>query len=410
MAKFNKEKLLKSNVFCILPWLHLHIWPDSRVFPCCMTPMDKPIGNLEEDTLINIFNNDQMKQMRLSMLNGEKIDSCSRCYEIEFHKGGSSLRKGSNEGFLNFINLVDETQTDGSISNPKMRYWDVRFSNLCNFKCRSCGPDLSSGWYSDNNKVYDNKYAKVKYAGGSQEKLWDEIKDHIPFIEKIYFAGGEPMMMEEHYKILKILIDVDKTDIEIEYNTNVSKLKLKNDYVIDLWRHFKTIYVGASIDGYGHVAEYVRKGTIWSEVENNLYDIKEKTPHVGLGYNYTISVLNVFHFPNFIRYMISKNLLSNNFLINYVLHPEHLRVQILPSYLKDKIKISYNELLNELKNNHSNRFPKIEREITSFISFLYEKDLTHLKDRFLKNMELFDQVRNEKLLEIVPELMEFYNE
>ena len=34
----------------------------------------------------------------------------------------------------------------GRIINFRMRYFDIRFSNICNFKCRTCGSAFSSKW------------------------------------------------------------------------------------------------------------------------------------------------------------------------------------------------------------------------------------------------------------------------
>lgn len=404
------KNIVNNESFCILPWLHLHVWPDSRVFPCCMTPMDEHIGNLEESSLNDIFNNNSMKDMRLSMLKGEKINSCSRCYEIESHKGDLSLRKSSNRSLSNFLYLVNETNDDGSINDPKMRYWDIRFSNLCNFKCRSCGPDLSSSWYEDHNKMFNQNYSKVKYAGGTKEKLWQEIEKHIPYIYKIYFAGGEPMMLEEHYKILKILIENGKTDVEIQYNTNLSKLQLKEDNILDLWSRFENVYIGASLDGYGKIAEYIRKGTKWNAIEENIKNIQEKTPHVRLGINYTISALNALHFTDFIKYMINLGALTdNNLLLNYVLHPEELRVQILPEYMKDRIKEQYIKCIEYLNINYPDKFKSLKKELTDFISFMYEKNLINLKDNFFNKMFELDKIRNENLFDVLPEFKEFYD-
>ena len=36
--------------------------------------------------------------------------------------------------------------------------------------------------------------------------------------EKIYFAGGEPLLAAEHYEILNALISCGNTDLEITYN------------------------------------------------------------------------------------------------------------------------------------------------------------------------------------------------
>ena len=44
---------------CILPWTHLHVWPNHNVFPCCIT--NYKVGSTKNDTMKDIWNNDEMK-------------------------------------------------------------------------------------------------------------------------------------------------------------------------------------------------------------------------------------------------------------------------------------------------------------------------------------------------------------
>lgn len=395
--------------FCILPWIHLHIWPDNKVFPCCMAPMDMSVGVFKNTTLSDLMNSESMKKIRLDMLDNKEIPHCVRCNELDVNDNSWTLRKSSNLKYKNLLNVVKNTNNDGSLDNPIMYYWDIRFSNICNFRCRSCGPGLSSNWFEDNEKLYgkNSNQKKIMYAGDNQDKLWEELLKHIPFVEEIYFAGGEPLIMDEHYKILNKLIELKKTDIQLKYNTNLSKLKFKKHKVLDLWNKFNDIYIGASIDGYGIIGEYVRKGMNWSETEQNMLEIKEKLPHIKLGINYTISLLNCLHLPDFLNYMIDKELLNpNEFRLNYVLHPEDLRAQILSNKMKNKLR----DQLLTVSNNLDEKYTKVKSEIDNFIIFLYEKDLYHTRNTFIKRNNLLDKIRNENLFDVIPELKELFNE
>ena len=89
------EELVKGDAFCVLPWIHMHPWPDGRVFTCCLSEHDQPIGNLNEQTLEEVYNSETMKQFRLDMLAGKKISNCNRCYEQEGY-GHETLRIRSN--------------------------------------------------------------------------------------------------------------------------------------------------------------------------------------------------------------------------------------------------------------------------------------------------------------------------
>ena len=138
---------------CIIPWVHLHTWPNGNVYPCCVTPMQHIAGNLNDNTLEEVFNSDLMKNLRVDMMNGVKSESCERCWKQE-ENGGHSMRMRANDSWKHLVDdSLSRTNPDGSMEEMKLPYWDFRFSNICNFKCRSCGPQLSTGWYPDTKKI-----------------------------------------------------------------------------------------------------------------------------------------------------------------------------------------------------------------------------------------------------------------
>ena len=145
-----------------------------------------------------------------------------------------------------------------------MKYFDIRFSNICNFKCRGCSPILSSAWFEDHEKLFRYKSTKPKLiecsTGNASDKLWQQLTELIPSIDEAYFAGGEPLIMEQHYKVLQTLLEYDRSDVVLAYNTNLSLTKYKNYDLISLWRQFKHVHVSISIDDIGARGEYFRKG------------------------------------------------------------------------------------------------------------------------------------------------------
>ena len=112
MTSKQKELLINSETFCMLPWMHLHAYPDGRAYPCCFAFDPYPVGDLNKQSLKEVFNGDKMKQMRTNMLTGKKCKECIKCYDQE-KSGFFSLRLSSNKHFGHNINLVDSTQPDG---------------------------------------------------------------------------------------------------------------------------------------------------------------------------------------------------------------------------------------------------------------------------------------------------------
>ena len=165
MTSKQKELLIESESFCMLPWMHLHAYPDGRAYPCCFAFDPYPVGDLNKQSLKEVFNNDKMKEMRLRMLNNKKSRECLKCYDQE-KSGFFSLRLSSNKHFGHNIGLIDSTQSDGT-ADFMIKYWDIRFSNLCNMACRSCGTWFSSNWYEDHKKLTGSPppHAKIMKVG-----------------------------------------------------------------------------------------------------------------------------------------------------------------------------------------------------------------------------------------------------
>jgi hypothetical protein len=134
----------------------MHAFPDGRVYPCCLADYWHNLGNLRKNTMEEVWNQAPYRTLRQNMMTETPSNGCKKCYEQE-QNGAFSMRNDSNRNYGHLIKEVENTQLDGTHPEFKLRYWDVRFSNLCNFSCRSCGPIFSSNWYNDHVKLYNRK-------------------------------------------------------------------------------------------------------------------------------------------------------------------------------------------------------------------------------------------------------------
>ena len=332
----------------MLPWVHLHTWPNGNVYPCCITPMEHIAGNLNDNSLEEIYNSDLIKDIRVKMLNDERHEACARCYHQE-DSGGHSMRHRANKSWKHYENLIETTEDDGTVEEMKLPYWDFRFSNICNFKCRSCGPQLSTGWYPDTKKIAVLETGRSFLPDDVPKKntfdLWEQIEPHFESVEEIYFAGGEPLIMEEHYRILKKLDAMGKHDVLIRYNTNFSEMRYKDLHVLEFWPKFKNIEVGASIDGMEEQGEFIRSGFNWEQFKENRNRMKETCSHVNFYVSSTISIQNAYHIVPFHHALVDGGYIDsyNSFNVNIVTEPKHLDMRILPQHHKVE-SVSYTHL------------------------------------------------------------------
>lgn len=407
LSEREKTLLTKSKVFCIYPWTHLNAGPDGQAYPCCMTDYNCSVGDTKKDTLATIWNNDSMKQLRLDMLNEKPVKGCDRCYEQE-KSGFVSGRISANKHHGHHITKVLETNPDGSLDQFKMVYWDIRFSNLCNLRCRSCGHIYSSQWYQDQVKIAGPTWAinnqVLNYAGRTETDMWEQLEPHLEYVEQIYFAGGEPLLMEEHYNILEELIKRGRTDVRLIYNTNFTHTKLKDKYVFEYWKKFDSVSVGASLDAMGPRGEYIRKGTTWAQVERNREKMLEICPGVDFYISATLSILNAKHLPDFHKNWVERGLIKvQDFNVNILLDPSYYRIDIAPQQYKEEITALYQKHLEWIQQ-CGDQLGRVTTGFESAIKLMNSTDNSHLIARFWEKTNQLDAIRNESWHSVIPEL------
>jgi MoaA/NifB/PqqE/SkfB family radical SAM enzyme len=395
-----EQFLLKdSKTFCIYPWIHLHAYPTGEAYPCCHAEMRYPVGDCRKNTLAEIWQGPSMTQLREDMLAERPNPACGRCYEQE-ESGFFSGRRSANKHHGHHIKKLE--------SNPfEMTYWDIRFSNLCNLSCRSCGHIFSSSWYQDQIKLAGPEWAKhnrpLNIAGRDPEDMWNQLLPHIDYVEQIYFAGGEPLMMDEHYRILEELERRERFDVRLIYNTNFTQVKLKDRYVFDYWKKFKSVAVGASLDAMDLRAEYIRNGTNWNTVEDNRRRMIDICPNVDFYISPTLSIMNAWHLPDFHKSWVEQGLIrAQDLNVNILQDPAHYRIDIAPMKYKQRLRIRFEEHLDWLRTQDPLQRATVGFE--SAINFMMGSDNTQLLEVFWRKTHELDAIRGQNLLSVIPEL------
>jgi radical SAM protein with 4Fe4S-binding SPASM domain len=393
--------LSESKTFCIYPWIHLHAYPTGEAYPCCHAEMKHNVGSCRKTSLNQIWNDQPMNDLRHNMLNEVKSEICGRCYEQE-ESGFFSGRKSANKHHGHKIHRIDEPDF-------QMSYWDIRFSNLCNLSCRSCGHIFSSSWFKDQTRLagigWANNNLPLNHAGRFQTDMWEQLLEHIDYVEQIYFAGGEPLLMEEHYRILEELGRRRRFDVRLIYNTNFTHTYLKGKSVFEYWKKFDSVAVGASLDGSGKYAEYIRKGTNWGDVEQNRKDMMEICPNVDFYISPTLSIMNALHLPDFHRDWVDRGLIKAQDLnVNILQDPAHYRIDIATTSFKSMIQEKFEKHIEWLKPQDGLQRATVGFE--SAINFMNATDNSELLPTFWKKTNELDHIRRESIFDAIPEIAE----
>jgi hypothetical protein len=409
MEEYN---FVNNETFCMAPWVHFHSLTNNKVLPCCVSKYNFPYGSLNDSKLSEIWNCDKIKNLRLRMLNGEKSPQCSKCYFDE-KIGIESTRKKFNTDFSHHLDIVKTTKNDGTVSKFNLVYLEFNFSNICNFECIMCGPLASSSLYEREVEMIGTEKVKELFGTFSNNANWDimqQIETLYPIVEKIYFNGGEPLIMEEHYQILKRLDDLGRYDVKLRYSTNFSTLEYKGNSIIPLWEKFPNLSVNVSLDGLGKRGEYIRRGLSTKTFLKNVATYYKSNYWSNLRILCTVQILNSFHITDLQKKLYELGVIKNldAFVIDILTEPENLKITLLPSKLKRKLIKRYKNHINEFLY-PNDAFYSIN-QYESAIRLLEENPDDDLEiEKFQNKIYITDiiyKVKNSK--EIFPELSEIW--
>jgi hypothetical protein len=419
---------MQSKTFCMHPFTGLATREDGAVKICCRS---LPIGWIQKNSLEEIWNNEEIKNVRRAVLNEERPSVCKPCFDLE-DQGVQSLRQRHIENITpeSRINLYPDalSKLNADYSMPfNFPTIEIKINNLCNLRCRMCNPLDSTQWKDwkeienyykeENNYLYDTvnvlNLKNKPYIGIFEEKpdFWENLEKLVPYFKRVEFAGGEPLIDPVHYKILDIL-EKNGNNIELKYATNGTILGLKNGKsIFDYWPKFKSIAVNISIDGIHEVYNNIRSNGDFSIVEKNIKEIKKIKNISRIVGAFTAQAGNILQICDTIKYFL--NNLQIIFYSHRVSYPNLLSCQVLPNELKIKCIDNLENLKLTVKEfSLVKKLPVLEKitiqQINDNINYLKAKDQSHLWNKFLEFNKRLSISRNQPFIEdIFPEFKKY---
>jgi len=409
------------------PFTGLATREDGAIQVCCRS---HPIGNIQDSTLEEIWNNDNMRRIRQQVLHGERPAECEPCFVLE-DQGVESLRQRHIAGVIpeSRITLYPNA-LNGMDSNFKMPFefptMEIKLNNLCNLKCRMCHPMDSTSWndwkeveefyIKENNfmvkAIKDLNLMRKPYLDKFDDNpnWWTSLEKLLPYFRRVEFAGGEPLMDPQHYLILDMLKPYGH-QTEIKYATNGTTLGIsKGRTIYDYWPHFKSVAVNISIDGIDDVYNYIRGNGDWNQVVKNIKEI-QKIPNVSrIVGAVAVQVSNVLTLDEMIAHFLDE--LGIVFYTNIVKYPNVLSVQVLPPHLK----ILSVQRLNAVKD-HVPRFKHVKenpilldltlKQIDGIINYINATDQSDKWEDCVEFNRRLDKTRNQSFTDVTPEFKNY---
>ena len=443
-----------KNTLCPVPWMSQSLRANGDIRVCCQA-QHGPTGGILKDDLGNALNaktanlsesrnSSLSKEIRKTMMEGNWHPECVRC-QTETESGMNSRINYENEIWikrnnLTWEHLLDHTSSDGTIDTEMIdcTFYDVRFGNLCNLKCRMCGPTDSSQWYDDQAALWGTQYKDshgiVKLVKNEKDKFvpeedvynwhesesyWEQMDSQIPQITKLYIVGGEPLLIDRHYEFLQKCVDYGQSSkMTIEYNTNLTNIPTR---AWSIWKHFKQVNIGASIDGVGDINHYMRYPSNFDQIHKNLLKLSNAEGNFKIWIAATINVFNVLHFPEFMEWILLNKISKVNddnwrpIITPHPLHgPKFYNIRMLPAFAKNHIKEKYESYKPKLIEIINNTNWSEERKIASrrdatglldqYVDYMYAKDFSDALPMFWKTTRKLDAIRGHSIEDYIPEL------
>ena len=420
----------KLKTFCPLPWNHISANSGGNGRVCCEgfeilrnEEGQKVLWKNSKD-LRSYFNSEDYKEIRLKMLRGERPSHCVHCFNQEDH-GVRSVRLQYLDQYKSDIKkMINSTNKDGSIDHPKIKFIDMSLGNKCNLKCRMCSPGSSyiigKDW-DKMGKFYDKVGTKniLEDKWYASSNTFQIIRSALPHVQVIFTAGGEPMLIKEHLKILEMIIEEGHAHhILLRYNSNQTVIPKK---IVEIWKHFQKVIFNCSLEAHGELNNYIRYPSKWDLLEKNIYFLDKLSyeyQHIEIYIHTTLQAYNIMKIPellNYLRQADFKSITRFPFFI-WVKEPKWLSPSLFPKKIRyeitDRILESLDELEDFFLNYNSSHYNwsayriKILREFCAMI----QKDNSQEEhfDRFIKETKAHDSLRKQSVLDVLPELKEYF--
>ena len=293
--------------------------------PCCDTQLGSPCVT----SFSELHSDRRYLEIKQSMDQGVWHKACEYCRVVEQRDDNI---KSKRQLLLSKLNNTIEKDT--------LLELQLAPGYFCNIQCRTCTPYLSSSWIKEYRTMPDKLLPErnlfpIEHVQVSTAPVYDYAKDDWSNLKQVDFVGGEPIYNNEFYVQLKKLFNNTGGNCCVNFTTNGT---IAIDFKKYPWiSEFNDMHIVFSIDSVGPSAEFIRTGTNWNKVEQNIkfYQSLPKFEK-NLSYHLTNSVLNIFETVNTINHLKFLGV-PPNLLTIHVTEPRYLSYTVLTDNEKTKI-------------------------------------------------------------------------
>lgn len=425
------------NTFCLSPYTYLD-FDQSGEMHSCYAGTDN-LGNWKTNSIIEEFNNDRYKNLRMYQQTGQQDKSysnCKSCYKHEQMNNRSARQKElvnayfnlGKEKFENLIKKIVDNRYHGDIKDNIQV--EMRASNFCNLQCMHCDHNSSTQWlnfFTDqenieiasklgiiDDEIYDSKNIadEFKKYRTSNVKYLPELQQLMSYTKTLNFSGGEPLLDPNHEMFLNYLIqDADRCKIQnLWYHTNLNVKDVHKFFYY--WQHFKSVHMIVSIDCPPSTYKFFRRNGSFDIVRNNIQTILENfsSEHIKIECRITFNFFAALRWLEITDYWIENNFVLHSSLVNQ----GPVCAEYLPTKLKDQAIKQMEAGIEKVKNHPTYSVEKKQHyEFAWLYCYTYLKNSADYGDKLHEDTQLYLNMMDKKTdlqtLDFYPELERYYN-
>jgi sulfatase maturation enzyme AslB (radical SAM superfamily) len=380
--------------FCYYPFFQVLLSADGKYMPCShhdnfITESGEEI-TVKTHTIEEAWNSEYMKTLRTNFNNNVRSPGCNQCWK-EQALGLKPMR------FDSYGYGITEQQVQKPLSPKRV---EINASNVCNLRCRICGPHASSRWIKEAKELYSRQSELHFNMTPENQHI---IRKWVPQFDQIGFFGGEPLMAEENIDLMRYCVETGHAShISLLINTNAT---IYTDELVSLFKQFKNVFLNLSIDDIGDRFEYQRSGAKWNEVLENLTQYSKHggytgTEQIQIKICCSVTAMNIYYFPEYFHFM-NEHFPGLPVFWNLVYAPAAMSMQIFPAEIK---KIIAERLSTQVHATYE--FIEMRtRTVENLISYLNGSIENDFQD-FFDHINRHDKFRHESFRETFPEFWE----
>ena len=439
-----------SKTFCPYPWIHVMTQPSGTVNFCCVAngqiktddsfmefdgmQTGTPILLNQGGDMRDVWNSKHYKHIRRQMDTGERVVGCEPCYDLE-DLGIPSDRTNYIKDWLGWHRNADEIEriieksreNDYHVDEPP-QYLDFRLGTMCNLRCRMCQSQNSSAIYKElkDDELYSqeerdfvvkhthwNDFSDYTQPWFDTPEFLDSVEEWLPNVNRLYFTGGEPTIIQRTYWILEKCVELGiAKDIDLVFNSNMTNIQPR---FLDLLAKFRDVLMCLSVDGYAQYNEYIRSGSTWSIVDKHIRDYAQSEVVGNILFSPVVQIYNILNITELLDYAeeitkFSGRRIDISFLMNN--YPKCLDIRNLPKHVRVEGQKRLRDWLNTSK-----YFKDDERNIATvegIIKALEDENVNADAEKqmqiFKEYTELLDSKRDQSFKDSIPDLWRMLNE